>query len=208
MTLPEIRCIFLDLGKVLVNLDLTFFGNRMRQLAGVQPEELRVAILGDGLGSSFETGRISQVDFHAQVCLRLGKDVSHDDFFAAWNSIFLPAPILPDRLISRLAQKARLWALSNTNSAHFNFIKEHFPFLGYFEGRILSYEVGLQKPDERIFRLALDLADVGAAETLFVDDQLSNVEAARAVGIDAFQFRSPDQFIQETRSRNIISNDE
>ena len=205
--MPEIRCIFLDLGRVLVSLDLTFFGNRMTQLAGVQPDDLRVAILGDGLASTFETGRISELEFHAQVCLRLGKEISRGDFFAAWNSIFLPAPILSGRLISRLAEKTRLWALSNTNCVHFNFIREHFPLLRYFEGWILSYEVGLQKPDERIFRLALDRADVRAAEALFVDDQVSNVEAACAVGIDAFQFHSPDQFIEEMRSRNLISND-
>jgi putative hydrolase of the HAD superfamily len=205
--LPEIRCIFLDLGRVLINLDLTFFGNRMKQLAGVQPEELRAAILDNGLGSSFETGRISEAEFHAQICGTLGKKISFDDFFAAWNSIFLPAPLLPDRLISRLAQKARLWTLSNTNIAHFNFIREHFPSLRYFEGRILSYEVGLQKPDERIFHLALDRAKVEAEATLFIDDQLQNVEAARALGIDAFQFIDRDQFAHEMRTRNLLSND-
>jgi putative hydrolase of the HAD superfamily len=208
VTLPEVRCILLDLGRVLVNLDLTIFASRMSQLAGVQPDDLRKAILGGRLVSDFETGVISEEGFHGQVCLRLGKEITFDEFFAAWNSIFLPDPILPDRLISSLARKARLWTLSNTNSAHFNFIREHFPFLGHFEGRILSYEVGLQKPDARIFRLALDRAGATASDTLFVDDQMPNVEAARALGIDAFQFLSPDQFVRQMRLRNLLPGDD
>jgi putative hydrolase of the HAD superfamily len=202
--LPGIRGAFLDIGRVLVNLDLTFFGNRLKQLAGIQAEDLLAAVMSDGLASGFETGRISEVEFHARVNLRLGTEVTFDDFFAAWNSIFLPTPMLPDRVIAALARKTRLWTLSNTNSAHFNFINEHFPLLRHFEGRILSYEVGLQKPDERIFRIALDHAGVRASEALFVDDQIPNVEAARAVGIDAFQFQNPDQFVQEMRRRNLL----
>ncbi len=208
VTLPGIRCIFLDLGRVLVDLDIARFGNRLKELAGVQPEELLTAVLGDALASGFETGRISEAEFHALVCKRLGKQIARDDFFAAWNSVFLPVPILPDDLIARLAQRVPLWALSNTNRVHYNFLAGRYTFFRYFTGRILSFEVGFQKPDERIFRRALAQAGTEASAALFVDDLLSNVEAARALGIDAFQFLNPDGFVREMRARRLLLPDD
>ena len=120
----------------------------------------------------------------------------------------MPEPILPDALLARLAERARLWALSNTNSAHYRFLAEQYSFFRFFSGKVLSFEVGLQKPDARIFKRALELADVTAHRALFVDDHLPNVESARAVGIDAFQFTTPGQFVQEMRTRQLLSNDE
>jgi len=204
MNLAEIRCIFLDLGKVLVDLDLSLIGAHMQKLSGVPPEKLREAAIGDGLASVFETGRISEAEFHQEVCRRLRKEIGKDDFYTAWNSIFLPDPILPDEVVSNLAKKASLWALSNTNSAHYGFLAGRYSFFRYFAGQILSFEAGLAKPDPRIFKYALDRAGATAAGSLFVDDQAPNVEAARAAGIDAFQFLNPDQFIQEMRSRQLL----
>ncbi len=206
--MPGIRCVFLDLGRTLVGLDLGAVVARMNALAAVTPVELERAVMYDGLASSFETGTISEQHFHELVCARLGKVIPPADFFAAWNAIFLPDPILPEGLVARIAERAALWALSNTNSAHYRFLKQRYTFFRYFSGKILSFEVGLQKPDERIFKRALDLAGVGSAEALFVDDHLPNVEAARKLGIDAFQFLSRDQFVHEMRARQLLSNDE
>ncbi len=208
MNLPAIRCIFLDLGRTLVDLNLGHLAERMRILTGLGPEDLKKAVADDGLATAFETGLIAEDTFHEQVCNRLGRRVGHDEFFAAWNSIFEPEPILPDDLLAHLAQKARLWALSNTNSAHYRFIAERYSFFRYFSGKVLSFEVGLQKPDARIFERALELAAVTADEALFVDDHLPNVESARSVGIDAFQFTTPAQFILEMKSRQLLSIDD
>jgi HAD superfamily hydrolase (TIGR01509 family) len=81
-----------------------------------------------------------------------------------------------------LAGKTRLWALSNTNIAHSSFVNEHFAIPRHFEGQVLSREVGLQKPDERIFRLALERTGAKAPETVLVDDPMPNVERALAPG--------------------------
>ncbi len=64
---------------------------------------------------------------------------------------------------------------------------------------IISAEVGLAKPDPRIFRLALDQFDLQPAEAIFVDDLAVNVEAASQVGMRAIQFHSNAQVIGEIR---------
>jgi putative hydrolase of the HAD superfamily len=60
---------------------------------------------------------------------------------------------------------------------------------------IISAEVGVEKPDPRIFQLALDALDAGPSECVFVDDVPQHVEGARAVGIDAFRHTSTEETI-------------
>ena len=50
---------------------------------------------------------------------------------------------------------------------------------------------GVAKPDPRVFELLLDRFGLTAADTLFIDDSAKNVEAARAVGMQAIEFESP-----------------
>jgi HAD superfamily hydrolase (TIGR01509 family) len=58
---------------------------------------------------------------------------------------------------------------------------------------IISAEVGLAKPDPRIYQLALERLGVDPPEAVFVDDFLRNVEAARAAGLHAVHFKGPEQ---------------
>ena len=65
-----------------------------------------------------------------------------------------------------------------------------FCFLVAFTRNIrrLSHEVGVLKPDARIFNTALERAGVEAERALFVDDQAANVAGARELGIDSFNY--------------------
>src|SRR5438093_3902976 len=84
------RCVFLDLGKVLVDFDPTHFRERVRELTGVESEVLREAVAVDGLANRHESGLMTDAEFHAAVCNRIGVRIEMEDFAGAWNSIFLP----------------------------------------------------------------------------------------------------------------------
>lgn len=198
------RCLLLDMGKVFVSYDFRNFGDRMRARTGLETEQLRATIMGDDFAHRYEVGLINDAEFHKEFCRRVGTDIPWEEFVSAWNSIFAQEPLLPENLILTLAQKSRLWIVSNTNKVHFDFLAIRFSSLRHFTGFVLSHEVGLAKPDPAIFRLALSEAGVEAGEALFVDDLTVNVEAARSLGIDAFQFLNPDQFVAELRARRVI----
>ena len=200
----SIRCIFLDMGKVLLDFDFMRAAERMRTLTGCGPERLRSAITGGDLAVRFELGKIGKAEFRDEVCRLLGVQVPYDEFASAWNSIFLETPILPDATLAALSRRAALWVLSNTNKLHFDFIEGNYSFLRHFTGRILSFEVGAMKPDYEIFDRALQKAEVNAEEALFVDDHRPNVEAALSIGIDSFQFLSRDQFTDEMKARDLL----
>jgi epoxide hydrolase-like predicted phosphatase len=83
-------------------------------------------------------------------------------------------------LLSNFMDNARrLWA-------------EVYPFIQYFDGVIISAEVGLMKPDPQIYRLAAESVGVAATEALFVDDFRENIAAARAVGMQTIHFTDPE----------------
>ena len=109
--------------------------------------------------------------------------------------MFGEIPLIPDELLRELACEHPLWAISNTNRMHFEFILKRYEFLKYFQGWSLSYEVGVAKPDPAIFEHALGKTRIPAAKALFIDDQLINVEAARRLGMNAIHFLNLAQLL-------------
>lgn len=68
-----------------------------------------------------------------------------------------------------------------------------------FDEMIISAEVGLMKPDARIYRLALDRLGALPHEAVFVDDMPKNVEAAQALGMHGILFRDTAQTLDQIR---------
>jgi putative hydrolase of the HAD superfamily len=66
-----------------------------------------------------------------------------------------------------------------------------------FDEMIISAEVGVMKPDVRIYQLALEKMGVAAAESVFLDDFPENVEGARAAGMQAILFKEPEKAKEE-----------
>jgi putative hydrolase of the HAD superfamily len=67
-------------------------------------------------------------------------------------------------------------------------IRQDRPLADWFDVVVVSYEVGLAKPDPRIFALCLERLGVEAASTLFVDDRAVNTASATAVGLQTLTF--------------------
>jgi putative hydrolase of the HAD superfamily len=65
-------------------------------------------------------------------------------------------------------------------------------FGGMFDAVIISAEVGMRKPEERIFRHAAGLLGLAPAECVFVDDVEANITAAEAVGMTALLHSDPE----------------
>ena len=89
------------------------------------------------------------------------------------------------------AAGVRLVALSNWSAEMFPIARERFDFLAWFEGIVISGDVGVNKPDRRIFELLIDRFGIEPAAALFIDDSSANVEAATALGFHAIQFTDP-----------------
>jgi len=86
------------------------------------------------------------------------------------------------------ATGVRLLALSNWSAEMFPVAQERFGFLAWFEGIVISGEVGVNKPDRRIFEHLVDRFELHPAATVFIDDSTANLATATALGFRAIHF--------------------
>jgi 2-haloacid dehalogenase len=92
-------------------------------------------------------------------------------------------------LLRRLRASGRpVYALSNFATVKFAIARRMYDFLGEFDHAVISGHVGVVKPDPRIFEILFERVGRRPEELVFVDDQIKNVEAARALGMDAIHF--------------------
>jgi putative hydrolase of the HAD superfamily len=91
------------------------------------------------------------------------------------------------------AHGVRIAILSNMPHDLLAYVRREFQWLKEFEVKIWSCEFGSTKPDTAIYHHCLNALGCPAERTLFFDDRLNNVEAARSLGMDAHLFESTDQ---------------
>jgi len=77
-----------------------------------------------------------------------------------------------------------LYLLSNTNENHYSFLQSNFNVARHFEELILSYEIGAQKPEHKIYAEVLKRSGLPGTEIAFFDDLVTNIEAAKSAGIE------------------------
>ena len=82
-----------------------------------------------------------------------------------------------------------IYLLSNLKKIDFEYLKENVD-LNLFNILFLSYRLGMSKPHEDIFRYVIDV--FGTNEFYFFDDSRENIEAARSLGIYAYQTTGDD----------------
>jgi glucose-1-phosphatase len=199
-----IKTIIFDLGKVIVPFELDNQMKILETVCDLKHTEISEKIFAAEELGLFETGKISAENLFETLKELLGLRMNFDEFVTAWSSIFLLEPIISEDLIEKLSKKYRLIILSDTNELHFNFIKQNFPILRFFDDFVLSYEVGFLKPAAEIFQAAVEKANCAANECLFTDDREGNIAGALKFGINAILFTSAEQFENEIRRQKLI----
>lgn len=97
--------------------------------------------------------------------------------------------------------------ISNASSAHIHRYLDKFSLYSLFDHLIISSEVGAIKPEQDIYKEALDRANVAPEAVVFTDDRSANVQGAHQANIDkAFVFGNPDQLQQDLRANGVTLN--
>lgn len=94
-------------------------------------------------------------------------------------------------------------ALTNWSAETFPVALERFDFLHWFEGIVVSGTEKMRKPFNEIYELTLNRFNIEAAQSLFIDDNARNIEAAKKMGINTIRFNNPTQLKSELKSLNI-----
>ena len=102
-------------------------------------------------------------------------------------------------ILKELSDDPNYKVVALTNWSHETFPKAiaKFSFLQWFEGILVSGEEKTRKPFPEIYELTLSKFNLKAGESLFIDDNLRNIEAAKKFGIHSIHFQSPEQLNKE-----------
>lgn len=91
------------------------------------------------------------------------------------------------------SKKYRIYAITNWSAETFPVAQKRYEFLKWFEGISVSGELKMRKPFPEIYQYTLEKYNITPREAVFIDDNLKNIEAARALGIHAIHFHTPQQ---------------
>jgi 2-haloacid dehalogenase len=100
--------------------------------------------------------------------------------------------------------KLRTYALTNWSEETFSIALKRFEFLKWFDGIVVSGTERTRKPYPEFYKILFDRYSVDPTKSAFIDDNLRNIEAGRALGLHCIHFRSPDQLRKELEGFGII----
>jgi len=129
-------------------------------------------------------------------------------YYDRWEEM-LVGPILPTvELFKNIKSsgKYKLYALTNWSAETFPRALELFDFLHWFDGCVVSGEEKTRKPYKEIYDIILNRFSLSPQKTLFIDDNIKNINAAKEIGINCIHFSSPEQLTEELKNKNIFIN--
>jgi putative hydrolase of the HAD superfamily len=130
------------------------------------------------------TGTVRWLDVLPGLLDRWGIPGSYDDLVHVWLSIE-PVPGVRELVEALRAKGIRCCLATNQDVVRGEFMHDELGYGDLLDETFYSYELGVAKPDPAYFSTILERLDVPAAEALFVDDNVVNVESARSVGLHA-----------------------
>jgi putative hydrolase of the HAD superfamily len=150
---------------------------------------------GDAAGSwihQLERGDCDPAEFERALAAQLvrtdGAQVPHAGLLSRMFAGSLTVPAMYD--LMRTVRKAGFRTCLLSNSwGHGGYPREVFPEL--FDAWVISSEVRMRKPEERIFRHAAELLGLRPEQCVFIDDMEANIEAAAAIGMVGVLHREP-----------------
>jgi len=127
-------------------------------------------------------------------------------YYGRWTEM-LGGPIYDTvEIFRQLKQKGKykIYALTNWSAELFPIALERYDFLHWFDGRVVSGEEKMRKPFPEFYQLVLDRFHLTPQETLFIDDNVRNAEAAGNFGIKTIIFKSPAQLKADLTQMGIL----
>lgn len=176
-----------DLGNVIVDIDFNRVLGVWSDLGRVPLATLQSHFT---MGENFhrhERGEISDEAFAEKMCDELDLALSYEQFAAGWQAVFVGVRPEVIQVMKKLRERGeRVVILSNTNRLHCSFWPAQYPEVQQAADKLyLSQDMGMRKPEARIYQQVLLEEGVAAGQAIFFDDNQENIEAARAESIQS-----------------------
>ena len=188
--MPEQTWFLFDLGNTVIRLAYERVLENICKRAAIQRDELVELLEKPGAYRDMERGAVTFHEFYDFLADRAGYRGTVEDLQEVWSDFFDGPVIGIEQLLDRVRTRYRVAFASNSNEVHAELIPKRFASLFAKDDRfIFSHRFKCAKPDPEFFTRALELIGALPQHAIFVDDNVDNVLAARAVGIKSYHFR-------------------
>ncbi|MEW6008640.1 MAG: HAD-IA family hydrolase [Candidatus Omnitrophota bacterium] len=200
------KLIILDLGNVLINFNHWIAANKFAKFSPKKLDYIYNLLFDSKLTHRFEEGKLEPQDFFLAVKGDLELKLDYNQFIPIWNEIFFLTSdnVGVYQLVKTLKERFKVVLLSNINRLHFEYLKDNFKIFDPFDKIVTSYEVGLRKPDAKIYQYALNLFSFLPSDAFYIDDRSDLIEEARRLSIAGAQFKSLESLKPVLESVSIL----
>ncbi len=156
--------------------------------------------------SAWERGAVTLKAYLDATAFNEPRSFSQDEFFQFMQA---QSKVLPDSALGILKElaasnKCMLGALNNEARETNKYRFETFGLNHYFKVALSSCYLGLRKPDEAMYRTALDILCRPAERVLLIDDRIENVAAAVRAGMQGIRFESEQALRKELVGLGVL----
>jgi len=201
--LPEIKALFWDVGGVLLT-NAWDHTQRDQAIQKFQLERAEFAERHELVASSFERGKISLDEYLDRTVFYRVRPFTREEFKNYIYSLSLPDEGCLAFALELAASGKYLMGTINNESRELNSYRIHkFGLRSIFRVFVSSCFVGLRKPEEGIFRLALDLTQEAAEHCCFIDDRALNLEVAKRLGMHTIEMDGVEQLRRDLKKLGV-----
>jgi putative hydrolase of the HAD superfamily len=209
------RAYLIDLYDTLVSSDWDRWRRELSRVAGITVERLDDAFRSTRAARN--TGAYPDLEASTRAVIRASGLTEDEETVRRWmdldtefmrTAVSLHGDSLPT--VRTLRARGASAILVSNCGADTRMLVERLQLETEFDALILSFEVGVRKPDAAIYEVALDRVGVDPTEALFVDDQAAYCDGARALGIDTRLIVRPgaapaEGFARSTNGHRVIT---
>ncbi len=191
--MPELRAIFWDVGGVLLS-NAWDHTERAEALAHFHLDEKEFNARHEPIVPSFERGEITLTEYLERTVFYNSRSFSPDEFRAYMFTLSQPKPeVLAFARALAQAGKYFMGTINNESRELNQYRIEKFGLRGLFRIFVSSCFVGLRKPQEEIYELALELTQIDPTQCCFIDDRAANLDAPAKLGMKTIQVKTVEQ---------------
>ncbi|HUE98675.1 MAG TPA: HAD family phosphatase [Anaerolineales bacterium] len=194
----SIKAVFFDLGGVIVRTEFQAPRQQLAEKLGMDYDDLSKIVFDSETGYRASLGEISSEEHWTSVLQRLKRPASE---LSAIREEFFAGDIVDRTLleyIRSLRDTYKTGLISNAWGDLRDFIVRE-KFDDTFDKMIISAEVGVAKPEPKIFQIALEQFGVSPNEAVFVDDFHVNIEGCEKVGMKGIYFKDPETALKQLK---------
>jgi putative hydrolase of the HAD superfamily len=196
-----IRTLFWDVGGVLLT-NAWDHEERDRAIERFQLQKADFETRHKEAVPAFEEGKLTLDQYLERTVFYQPRKFSKDEFKSYMFSLSKPKPAVLE-FARGVAGKCIMATINNESREMNDYRIKQFGLSQIFDLFVSSCYVGIRKPDEKIYRLALDLIQKAPDECCFIDDRPANIEGAAKVGMRAVLMRDPAQLKQDLHGLGV-----